>query len=434
MRLLSARNLYRFHAYGGLWLGAHFLLFLVTGFVLLFKPAAEFKVAGAAATLNKSYSEILRESLARFPGERPLSLFPDEEVPRVLHLRLSPDGSGKFRGARKLDFDLRSGAEVKGALSETGFFSFVLRLHRELLLGSAGKILVGISGIILLLISLSGFLIYGRFRRGQAFDSVRFGSKPLLLADLHKWLGAAAGAWVLLVTFTGIFLAFNSLLIKLYQAQNLASLSQAYQGHAASADPALVDSVINNALAARPGSALDFLAFPGTEFSLPAHYLLLLKTPTSFGGEVHELAVVEAGTARVAEVRELPVYLKTLLLSEPLHFGDYGGLTLKILWGSFALVCFAMTIVGIWGWFAKRTERRRPLSTKKARRLPIVRATRSAYWAPLLLGLLTFTGAGVALITEGAGDIFAYLLFGAPLAALLYTGVRRYREERARHG
>jgi uncharacterized iron-regulated membrane protein len=421
MRLLSARNLYRFHAYGGLWLGAHFLLFLVTGFLLLFKPAARFESGGPAVDVNKtSYTEIVRASLARFPGERPLSLFPDEEAAQVLHLRLSPDGSGKFRGARKLDFDLRTGQEVKGQVAESGFFPFVLRLHRELLLGSAGKILVGISGTILLFISLSGFLIYGRFRKNQAFDSVRFGSKPLVLADLHKWMGAAAGAWVLLVTFTGIFLAFNSLLIKLYQAQNLKSLSAAYRGAPAAADPALVDPVIRNALAARPGATLD--------------YLLLLKSPTAFGGEVHELAVVEDATARVAEVRELPVYLKTLLLSEPLHFGDYGGLTLKVLWGSFAAICFVMTIVGIWGWFAKRTERRRPLSAKKARRLPIVPATRSAYWAPALLGLSTFTGAGLALFTEGPGDAFAYLLFGAPLAALLFTGVRRYREERARDG
>lgn len=432
MRLHSAKNLYRFHAYGGLWLSAHFLLLLVTGFALLFKPAATYEAAPTLPVPAAPYSALLAETLARFPGERPLSLFPDEEAPHILHLRLSPDGSGKFRGARKLDFDLRTGAEAKALAPEGGFFPFALKLHRELLLGSFGKILVGISGTVLLLISLSGFFIYARFRRGQAFDSLRFGSKPLFLADVHKWIGAAAGTWVLLVTFTGILLAFNSLIIKFYQAQNLRSLAGIYAGPAATVDLALLNNVVANTLAARPGAALDFLAFPGTEFSLPGHYLALLKTPTSFGGVVHELAVVEAATARVAEVRELPFYLKTLLLAEPLHFGDYGGLTLKILWGGFTLVCILMTIAGVWGWFAKRAARRVPLAQKKARRLPIVHATRAAFWAPLTLGLLTLAGAGLALFTTGPGDLFAYLLFAAPLAALAFTGVRRFREERAR--
>ena len=34
----------------------------------------------------------------------------------------------------------------------------------------------------------------------------------------------------------------------------------------------------------------------------------------------------------VAGIREMPWYAKALSLSRPLHFGDYGGLLLKIIW------------------------------------------------------------------------------------------------------
>jgi uncharacterized iron-regulated membrane protein len=34
----------------------------------------------------------------------------------------------------------------------------------------------------------------------------------------------------------------------------------------------------------------------------------------------------------VADTRDLPFYLKALFVSQPLHFGDYGGMPLKVIW------------------------------------------------------------------------------------------------------
>ena len=40
----------------------------------------------------------------------------------------------------------------------------------------------------------------------------------------------------------------------------------------------------------------------------------------------------------LTEVFEMPWYAKILLLSQPLHFGDYGGLPLKIIWALLDLI------------------------------------------------------------------------------------------------
>lgn len=44
------------------------------------------------------------------------------------------------------------------------------------------------------------------------------------------------------------------------------------------------------------------------------------------------VALVDARTGKLSETAALPWYLKAILLRQPLHFGDYGGLPLTILW------------------------------------------------------------------------------------------------------
>ena len=50
----------------------------------------------------------------------------------------------------------------------------------------------------------------------------------------------------------------------------------------------------------------------------------------------------------------MPWYAKALALSQPLHFGDYGALPLKLLWA--ILTIFTMIILGsgLYLWLGKR--------------------------------------------------------------------------------
>lgn len=42
--------------------------------------------------------------------------------------------------------------------------------------------------------------------------------------------------------------------------------------------------------------------------------------------------LVDAKTTEVTAAPKLPWYLTALLVSQPLHFGDYAGMPMKILW------------------------------------------------------------------------------------------------------
>lgn len=70
--------------------------------------------------------------------------------------------------------------------------------------------------------------------------------------------------------------------------------------------------------------------------------------------------MIDAQTAKLTDTREMPWYVKTLLLSQPLHFGDYGGLPLKIIWALLDLVTIVVLVSGLYLWIKRRqhTEQR----------------------------------------------------------------------------
>jgi len=60
----------------------------------------------------------------------------------------------------------------------------------------------------------------------------------------------------------------------------------------------------------------------------------------------------------VAETRQLPFYLKLLFLSQPLHFGDYAGLPLKIIWALLDIIMIAVIGSGLYLWIARHGRQR----------------------------------------------------------------------------
>jgi uncharacterized iron-regulated membrane protein len=67
-----------------------------------------------------------------------------------------------------------------------------------------------------------------------------------------------------------------------------------------------------------------------------------------------KVAMVDARTAEVNDVRETPWYVKAVFLSVPLHFGDYGGLPLKIIWALLDLGAIVVLATGLYLWLGRR--------------------------------------------------------------------------------
>lgn len=427
------RTFYKLHVYLGIFVAVHFAVFALTGLVLLFKDELQGETKEAVVLADKgeianAYALILKEIQKEYPNDRVLALFPDDTNANIINARVGIDGSTKLRGARRLSFNMLQNVQThEEAAGESKVFEWLLALHREMFLGSVGKIYVGFVGLAYVFMLISGFFIYGNFMKGRSFGEIRSG-KIFRLTDLHKFIGMLSFGWGLIVGMSGVFLAFNGLLIKLFLYGSLAHLSEQYRDHRSetAADAPFVE-VVKSALNAKSDAVISYISFPDTEFGIPGHYLFLVNGTDRFSERLSDLLVINAKTAALTEIVELPLYLKLVLLSEPLHFGDYGGIFLKVLWAVFSLCSLAVAGLGLVSFFLKRRKRRETEQRSENRKprnleLPI---SLPGYGAPVFCGVFSLTGIVGTLFAEG---VVAKVALGALLIPLIVlVTVRRRR-------
>lgn len=394
---------YKAHIYVGLFVAIHLLILTLTGSVLLFKDEIEgHEATEASENLSRRLplEPIFQSVLQKYPGERPLAFSMEETHPQIAQLRLGKENSKLFRGSRRVYMDITSGLEVEAPQKTGSFMDWMLRLHREFLLGSNGKLYVGFMGLLYAFTLISGFFIYGNFAKKTKFAEIRLQSPRTLAGDLHRFLGMTVFAWGLLIAVTGMFLGLSSSLLKIYQYHELQKLSAQYPT-APTQGRASLDKVLASAQNALPQSSFEYLAFADSQFSPPGHHLVLMHGNTPFTERLVELVVVDAMTGELTEVRALPWYLKFTMLSEPLHFGNYGGLFLKVLWLSLSLLSLALPLLGLYIWWSRR-RKTAPSALKK----PSLQAFTSSlfskpYFIPTVLMILSALSLGGSFLTYG---------------------------------
>src|SRR5690606_5750131 len=74
-------------------------------------------------------------------------------------------------------------------------------------------------------------------------------------------------------------------------------------------------------------------------------------------------ALIDAKTGSLTAMRDMPWYLKAIFISQPFHFGDYGGMPMKVMWALFDLLTI---VVLISGWYLG-VPRRKPKAIQAKR-------------------------------------------------------------------
>jgi uncharacterized iron-regulated membrane protein len=140
---------------------------------------------------------------------------------------------------------------------------------------------------------------------------------------------------------------------------------------------ASMETSVANARAVQPGMQVAFIAFPGTSFASPHHYGVYMRGDRALTARLVKPVLVDARTAQVADQRSLPWYLTVLLLSQPLHFGDYGGAALKLVWALLDVATIVVLGSGLYLWI-RRGRSARPKAALAARLQAPARSTEAS--------------------------------------------------------
>lgn len=262
--------------------------------------------------------------------------------------------------------DARTGAVLPRPPLHQGFMWVMEKLHVDLFAGQAGKLFLGAMGLLLLVSIVTGVMLYAPFMRKLAFGEVRQDRSPRIRwLDRHNLLGIVTVAWLLVVGATGVLNTWAELLQERWQSTELARLLGPYRAQVLIPDAqrASVQRAMDAALAQAPRTKVAFIAFPGTSFSSPRHVTFYLRGSDPLTSRLPQPVLVDASTATVTGTARLPWYLIALQVSRPLHFGDYGGTPMKLLWAALDLLSIAVLGSGLYLWLSRRRTTQ-PLSSE----------------------------------------------------------------------
>lgn len=356
----AIRKWYLVHKWTSLICTIFLLLLCVTGLPLIFYHEIdhllghEAEPAAMPGAPNANLDKIVATGLAKYPGNVVQFLSFDDEAP-VVYLTVGPKPDSPPELNHTLTMDARTAQIFDVPPFDEGFMWVMFKLHTDLYAGLPGMLFLGLMGLLFAASIVSGIVVYGPFMRRLDFGTVRKKkSTRVKWLDLHNLLGVVTLAWAFVVGFTGVINTLATPIIQLWQYNELSAIVAPYKGKPAPTQLGSMEEAMKTALAAAPHMTPAFVAYPGTAYSSPHHYAVFLRGDTELTQKLLRPALVDSVTGKLTNLVELPWYVTALLISQPLHFGDYGGMPMKIIWAVLDVITIIVLGSGVYLWLGRR--------------------------------------------------------------------------------
>ena len=352
MRQSTTKVLYSLHAWTGIITGLLLFVICFSGAVVVFKHEIDLwanPVARAAPWVAEpvGFDAVLSAAQAYAPGFKVDSLsLPTPLMPAYVIVGRSAEGQ-RMKLAARAD----NGALLGPMDSELG--QFIRTLHVFLFFGP--RWIVGFMGVVMLALIVSGVLIHQKIFK-DLFTQRWRNSLRLMMSDAHKAVGVWALLFHILIAFTGAWLGLAPVFTGAMRHLNLTQ------------SPPTQDKILPGAPAVMP--SLDAL-YAGAQHALPEVKLQRVtlthweheNAHVTFSGPAREYLGMlgsvryHARSAAMLDQRkpaEAGFWSRFTGLMEPLHFGDFGGLSLKWLYFILGMSPALLSITGTWLWLEQQ--------------------------------------------------------------------------------
>ncbi len=361
--MMSARKVrtwYKLHKWTSLACTLFLLISCLTGLPLIFHDeidqlASPETSSGPAVEIpSVSLDHVVTIAKKQNPSLRALFVTIEEDEPHI-NVGMASGLTVQNLPRKLLVFNAYSGQQIKAPQPGDSLMDKLLLLHRGLFAGVPGELFMGVMALLFVISLVSGALVYGPFMRRLDFGTVRKnGSRRMHWFDLHNLLGIVTLCWALVVGATGVMNALSTPLFAMWRASAVPQLLASYANKPPAQKIITPDQAAAAARRALPQMKVTGIIFPNPVMSTAHHFLVYTKGRTPVTSRLFTPVLVDAETGQVAAAKPFPWYIRTLEVSRPLHFGDYGGVPLKFIWALFDVTTIVVLGSGIYLWLSRR--------------------------------------------------------------------------------
>ncbi len=394
------RIVWRWHFYAGMIVAPALIVVAATGALYIFKDELEGVLHPGVTYVEPagecvSYERQLAAARAAVPSNYRIGLmqvFMDPK--RATALAMAGD---KFQFGYVDPYRGR----YLGSIVQGGFFDVVLKLHRQLFLGTTGRIVVELTTCWSIVLAGTGIYLWWPHRANEVWGVwlPRLRRKPyVVLRDLHSVGGIYVAVVAIVIALTGlIYTSFWGTAFQ-YASQKTGAYDMFSKPMLSKSPPAAkdlpIDRIVEIAQQRMPGNNLTVW------FPRAPNAVYLVTANNERGPQVNEMLFIDRASGEILDDRSgrqlKPMYLLGTW-NYPLHVGTIWGMPSKILWLVTCIILMTSPVTGLWMWWERRPTGRLGLPRRIDARRP--------RWL-----VATITATGILLPTVGLSVVVVLVI------------------------
>lgn len=361
IKQLLRRILSKLHIYVGLTLGLLLSIICLSGVLIVYKPELE----------KLSIPELARIEVPKQGQRLPLQqlleatqvAYPNYTLENMV-LYGGPNEAYSFRsrehgrsGRVQIYINQYTGEVLGADRYSSKWMQWLYDLHVSLFIKKSGKQFVGIFGLVLICLSLSGLvLLVGRYWRVLRVQSRNARTQTF---RWHNLIGLYSLPFVLLIAFTGAYWGMPNLYRAAFESigEGRAIVPAPEANLSKDLPLAALDEVLATAQKAFPEGMPTMIFLPQgkkTTFSVR------MRASSDYARTGNNHIYIAPHTAELAGTnlwRDKGSAEKLTRSMYFLHFGEFGGHTTRVLWMLLGLSVPLLYITGVYLWWSKRRRR-----------------------------------------------------------------------------
>lgn len=344
---------FKLHLYLGLVVGIFLAIIALTGSLLVFGPEIERLFNPQLLQVIPQAERIPLENVLQivekaYPQNQALSILLPREAKEVCKVWMM----SKSEEIVNVYVNPYSGEITGTRLKNETFTGFILTLHAELAGGEFGHLVVGICGLVMLLLTVTGVVLWTGWRNVARGFAINWKARwQRTVFDLHNVSGIVSVAFLILISATGAAIIFYTPFESaLYWLTNEKPEPALISHPRSGSSRQNLDEILHQVNTVWPEAKTTFISLPLTAEATFQVRKKFLNDPHPNGSSTIYLDQYSGEILRADSINSASLANRILTSLYPLHIGSYGGIYLRLAHAIAGLTAIVLFVTGLLMW------------------------------------------------------------------------------------